>query len=521
MSEAADWDDTPEEPDWLAQERSEAARHAHDAEWLEPPSTDTPEAAKPAPAKRPKLEAVPTITAAQDTVLSALADGHRATDAGNSARLSGLAEGKIRYVHAWGKWIVYRDGRWRIDNTDALITEIAKAVPRHMFSQSIDLAGDAREHMFKWANRSESASAVASMIRLARGIPGVIVDHRDLDSHPWLLNVANGTIDLRTGELGPHDPDHLITCQAPVDYDPDATAPLWEQCIEQWQPDPAVRGFLQAVIGTAATGDPVERVFVNLGGGANGKSRFYGAVERVLGHDYAVVPHKSLLVVQRHDQHDTVKARLFGARMAVASETEAGDRLDEAKLKEITGGDFLEARRMREDPWQFKPSHTLFLHTNNRPKVRGGDEGIWRRLCLIPWAVTIPPGERDSRLADKLADEGPGILNWIIEGVRRYLDAGLVDPDVVRDATADYRADEDHLGRFIADCCILDPTARVPAGALRTAYERWCDTMGEQSQSAKAIAPLLRAKGLDSAKIGHGNVVNWLGIGLAANVDDE
>lgn len=520
MSELEDWDDTPEEPDWLAQQRSEAACYAADTEWLEPPSTGTPTPDQ-APKPRPKLEVVPTVTAAQDTDLSALADGHRATDAGNSARLAQLADGKIRYVHAWGKWIVYRDGRWRIDNTDALITEIAKAVPRHMFAQSIDLAGDTRTAMFRWANRSESASAVASMIRLARGIPGVLVDHRDLDAHPWLLNVRNGTLDLRTGELGPHDPDHLITCQAPVDYDPDAAAPLWERCVAMWQPAPAVRDFLQAVIGSAATGDPVERVFVNLGGGANGKSRFYGAVEAVLGHDYAVVPHKSLLVVQRHDQHDTVKARLFGARMAVASETEAGDRLDEAKLKEITGGDFLEARRMREDPWQFKPSHTLFLHTNNRPKVRGGDEGIWRRLCLIPWAVTIPPGERDSRLADKLADEAPGILNWIIAGTRRYLTEPLGDPDIVREATAEYRADEDHLGRFIADCCVLDPHMRVPAKALREAYERWCDTMGEQPQSAKALGPLLRAKGLDSAKMGHSNTLHWIGLGLLPEADEE
>lgn len=501
---ALDWDDENPPPHTDADAPFDLLPEDRPPSWPSPPPPSPP----------PTPQAPPTLTVVTNTDTGALADGHRATDAGNSDRLAELADGRIRYVQKWGRWIIYTAGRWRIDEGDALITEIAKQVPRHMFARSIDLSGDARDHMFKWAKRSESAAAISSAIRLARGIDGVLVDHTELDRHPWLLNVTNGTIDLRTGELGPHDPDHLITCQAPVDHDPDATSPTWDACLQMWQPDPIMRAYLAKVIGTAASGDPVEHVFINLGTGANGKGKFYGAVQAVLGPDYSVVPHKSLLIVQRHEQHDTVKARLFGARMAVAGETEAGDRLDEAKVKELTGGDLLEARRMREDPWKFAPSHSLFLHTNHRPRVRGGDEGIWRRIHLIPWDVTIPPGDRDQRLADKLQAEASGILNWIIRGCLAWQAEGLQPPAAVTEAVDTYRAEEDHVGRFLSECCVLNDTARVPARDLRAAYERWCDEVGETPWSAKALAPHLLAKGLDKAEIGHKNERHWIHVGL-------
>jgi putative DNA primase/helicase len=298
----------------------------------------------------------PRLNVTHDHVHDALADGFRGTDAGNADRFVAAVDGHARYVHAWGRWIIYdtTNGVWRIDLNDALVTEQAKGVARTMFTLAATLTGDARDALWKWAKRSESATAIANMVRLARGTPGVLVAHTELDAKPWLLNVANGTIDLQTGALQAHDPDDLLTVQAPTRYDPDATAPLWEACLERRQPDPAMRAYLQQVIGTGATGQAIEHLFVNLGPGGNGKSTFYGAVAAVLG-AYVVVPHKSLITVQRHEQHDTIKGRLFGARLAIASETDANDRIDEAKLKELTGGDLIEARRRREDRWQFLP----------------------------------------------------------------------------------------------------------------------------------------------------------------------
>ena len=345
-------------------------------------------------------------------------DGHRPTDVGNAHRLLQHAGGRIRYVHAWGKWIVYQRGRWIIDEKDALVTETAKKVAKGLYALAAKTAAkdpDEAKPIWDWALKSDTSGAIAAMIRLARGAPGILVDHEQLDADPWLLNVSNGTIDLRTGRLRDHDPADLCILQAPVAYDPDATAPLWESCVERWQPDDAVRDYVQVRAGAGATGIPTETVDVDYGCGGNGKSKFHGAVQHVLG-PYATMPHKSLIVAGRFEQHATVVADLFRKRLAVASETKQAEDLDDESVKNLTGGDRLKGRRMREDPWEFWPTHTLVMFSNHKPTVQGRDEGIWRRLRLVPWQVTIPENKRDEHLATKLQAEAPGILKWIVDG---------------------------------------------------------------------------------------------------------
>jgi hypothetical protein len=191
----------------------------------------------------------------------ALPDGYRATDVGNAARLLAIANGKIRHVHAWGKWLVYQDGRWIIDENDVLVTEDAKGVARLLFKMAATINGnkDLRERVWNWALRSETSGAISAMVRLARGAPGILVEHEQLDADPHLLNVHNGTIDLRAGTLRPHDPADLITIQCPVDYDPNAKAPLWEACVERWQPDPTVRDYVQVGPEPAPPASPPRR----------------------------------------------------------------------------------------------------------------------------------------------------------------------------------------------------------------------------------------------------------------------
>jgi putative DNA primase/helicase len=454
----------------------------------------------------------------RDDDLGVAPDGYRLTDTGHAQRFVDHTGGRVRYVHQWGRWIVYRAGRWIIDGDDALVTEAAKAVPCALMAMVPALNGDERRRVFSAAIRAESARALAAMVRLARGIPGVIIDHEELDADPAILNVLNGTIDLRTSELRPHDPADLCTQQCPVVYDPVATAPLWQACVERWQPNLEIRNYLQIEAGAGAAGYATETISIHHGDGANGKSKFFGALQHVLG-PYAVTPHKSLLVTSHHEQHPTVLASLFRGRLAVASETAVTDRLNDEQVKNLTGGDRLRVRRMREDEWAFTPSHTLVMFSNHRPDVRGQDEGIWRRLRLVPWCVTIPKEERDEHLSDKLAAEASGILLWIVEGARRYLADGLSAPEAVRAATDAYRASADTVGQFLADVVTFTPGGEVSSSALIEAHDAWCADAGVKDRGQwTRVTTRLTAGGARSKRTHGGR--RWMGIALANAVSE-
>jgi putative DNA primase/helicase len=445
-------------------------------------------------------------------------DGQRPTDVGNANRLLVHANGLIRYVHAWGKWIVYQHGRWIVDEKDALVTEKAKQVARNLYklaAKTTQANPDEAKQIWAWALKSDTAGHIAAMIRLARGVDGLLVNHEDLDADPWILNCANGTVDLRTGELCPHDPADLCTLQVPVDYDPEATAPLWDACLKRWQPDDQVRDYLQLRAGAGATGIPTETVDIDYGEGGNGKSKFHGAVQQVLG-PYATVPHKSLLVSGRFEQHPTVIADLFRKRLAVASETKAAEVLNDEQVKNLTGGDRLSGRRMREDPWGFWPTHTLVMFSNHKPNVQGRDEGIWRRIRLVPWTVTIPADERDEGLAVKLQAEAPGILRWIVEGARRFHDAGkLQPPEVVLAATAAYRDDEDVVGRFVNEVLEFGPHVYCFSSDIKAELEAWCNENDFNVPRMNEIATALIEHGATNGgrhKIQGKRSTKWTGV---------
>lgn len=454
-------------------------------------------------------------------------DGYRLTDAGNSRRLVDLCPGCFKYAHAWDRWLVYRHGVWMIDENNALITEQAKGVARGLFKLAITITDSkVREWIFRWAGRSESSGAIAAMVKLARGIRGVIVEHEELDADPDILNVANGTVDLRTGELRPHDPADLCTKQIDVDYRPDARASRWESCLETWQPDPEMRDYLQLEAGAATTGYSTEGLSVHYGAGANGKSRFWGAISDTLG-DYATVPHKSLIVAQRHDEHGTETAKLFRKRLAVASETDSGAKLADEKVKNLTGNDRLTGRRMREDPWEFQPSHTLILFSNHKPQVQGQDEGIWRRLRLVPWTVTIPEPDRDEHLDQKLRHVyvEEAILAWIVAGARRYLTEGFTPPDAVRAATAEYRAHEDTARRAVTELLTItgDRGDWQWSADIIEAIDDWATSQGLDPPRIEQIADILRAEGCTSKrrKIGAQRGMTWSGMVFSSEVIAE
>src|SRR5215217_2423673 len=445
------------------------------------------------------------------------------TDLGNAERLVTRHGDDLRYCHPWGKWLAWDGRRWAVDATGEVERRAVETVASIYIEAANANDKDERKVIARHAERSEARRAIDAMIALARSRPGVPIMPDDLDDDPWALNTASGTVDLRTGNLRSHDRSDLITKITPVEYDLDAQAPIFKRFMERILPQEAVRGFLQRAVGYAATGVAREEMLPILHGrGANGKSTLTGVLLEALG-DYAIQAAPDLLMLKK-GAHPTELADLFGARFVVCMENEEGRRLAESLVKHITGRDRIKARRMREDFWEFDPTHTVFLGTNHRPEVRGTDHAIWRRLKLIPFDVTIPEAEQDKTLPEKLRSELRGILAWVVRGCIEYQRHGLGEPDQVRDATRGYRSDMDALAAFFEDRCAIHPRAKVPATQLYKAYQEWCAESGESDESQRRFGGRLQERGFISFRYTagpHRDRKGWRGIGLRDDHHDD
>lgn len=451
---------------------------------------------------------------------SASADGRPdpRTDTANARRFVELHGERVRYVGTWGKWFVWDGKRWRMDDIGRaleLTAAVAHAIRREAASAK---TGEERGVLWNWAKASESRERRMAMLALAAVDPAVAITHEVLDQRPMLLNVENGTLDLATGELREHRREDLLSKCAPVKYDSDAAAPTWNVFLERVLPDEAVRLFVQRAVGATLTGDVGDQVFHFChGGGANGKSVFLRTLQALLG-PYATQAPSELLVATKHRGHPTELADLFGRRMVVAVEIGAGLRLDEPRVKQLTGGDLVACRRMREDWWSFSPTHKLWIAANHRPVIRGTDEAIWRRVLLIPFAVTIPPDERDPDLLEKLVAELPGILNWAIDGCLVWQRDGLRPPEQVLAATARYREEQDALGDFLSSRCSRVAGARVGAKQLYDDYVAWCAEAGEEPVSGTLFGRMLVERGFEKSKAG---TIIYHGLKLLEAADDD
>jgi len=447
------------------------------------------------------------------------ADGYHYTDAGNSRRFADLHGHEARYVVTWGQWIVWDGRRWATDHGHRLVIEMAKDVPRHLWHQISNTVGADRKRLATWASRSEMAPTLKATVELAAGMTGIRTRHDELDTNPWSFNVANGTLHLMTGELLPHDPANLITHISPIHFDRSATCPEWTRFLERVVPDPDVRRYLQRLFGYSLTGHVEEQILpMVIGPGANGKSVLFTILRKLAG-EYGTPAPRDLLLAQRHEPHPTSVATLFGKRVATAVETEAGSQLAEAKVKELTGGDELTARRMREDFWSFIPTHQLWLAANHRPVVHGGDSAIWRRIRVIPFEVVIPPAERDPGLLDRLLLELPGILAWAVEGASQWaLGGGLGEtPEAVDIATSQYQGEQDVVGQFLDSCSyVVAPGRWTPAGELREDFQRWVQVNGLDTMTTQEFAEAMRSRGCASGKKSEKRVWNGVGKRLQA-----
>lgn len=438
------------------------------------------------------------------------------SDIANAERIVAWHGADLRHCHAWGKWLAWDGRRWLVDDTGGA-TRRAVETTRRLLAEALEehdraaraLAADPEDERAKaklsaakkrvaWAISSQNARRLSSMLSVASSSEEVVIQHDRLDADPWLLNVANGTIDLRLGELRPHAREDLITKIAPVAFEPGASCPTWEAFIRTAMGDrEELISFLARVVGYALTGSTREHVLgFFFGGGRNGKSTFLGTLHHLLG-DYATPASRGLLFRSNHQRHPTELAALCGARFVTCSEIEQGRAFDEALLKDLTGGDPITARHMQEDFWKFTPTHKLFLAGNHKPTVRGDDEGIWRRMRLVPFTVTIPPEQVDRTLPERLREELPGILAWAVRGCLEWQAKGLGEPKEVLEATAEYREESDPIGEFLSLRCILDPIAKAPRAAIRAAYDDYAKENGVRSPlAAKAFGDALRKRGV-------------------------
>lgn len=432
------------------------------------------------------------------------------TDVGNAERFEAFAGERFRYVHPWGAWIWYDGTRWQRD-TDGEAVRSARDTLRATAAEAGTLPDeDERESLNKHALDSESASRLTAMLTLAQSLLPVATEALDADND--LLNCANGTVDLRTGALRPHDRADRITRKSPVAYDPAAACPLWDAFLDRVLGGSAeLVGFLQRAVGYSLTGHTSEQVLLLLYGiGANGKSTFLETLRALLG-DYATQADFTTFLKREGEGVRNDLARLVGARFVSAVEAEAGKPLAEALVKQLTGGDTITARFLFREFFDFRPAFKLWLAANHKPQISGGDHGIWRRIRLVPFTVTIPEGERDPQLTAKLQRELPGILAWAVRGAVAWRAGGLGAPPEVQAATASYRDEMDALGPFLEEAVVPAAHARVTARDLYEAYEAWCASNGERPRSQKSFAMGLRERGFEAVK-GAKGVRCWAGL---------
>jgi putative DNA primase/helicase len=438
--------------------------------------------------------------------------GYNLTDLGNAERFISQHGEDVRYCYAWSRWLVFTGARWERDESGH-VHRLAKETVRGIYHEAAAAADEERRKaLAKHAARSEAETKIRAMLELAKSEAPIAPD--ELDAAPWLLNASNGTIDLRTGELREHRREDLITKLIPVEYDPKATAPTWAAALERTLPSPTLRAFFKKLCGYAITGDVSEHILAVLyGTGANGKSTILNALLEVAG-DYGMQAAPDLLVAKK-GAHPTEVADLFGKRLVASIEVEDGRRLAESLVKQLTGGDKVRARRMRQDFWQFDPTHKVFMAVNHKPEVRGTDTAIWRRIRLIPFTETIPPAEQDKKLPEKLRAELSGILAWAVEGCLEWRREGLQAPDEVRKATGQYRSEMDVIGAFLQDECEIGLDYREPFTIVYKRYEEWCEDGGERAETRRKFNARLKERGgFEARRSGPGGSNEWHGLRL-------
>lgn len=483
----------------------------------------SPEAIRAAVAAENQASCVPPLDADEvERIASSIlryepGSEHAETELGNSRRLVDAMDGNARYEPASRDWFVWNGRYWARDVEGEIIRMGKSVVDGLLASAKLGHDPETLKRRVAFAHKSQSAARIAAMIDLAKSEPGVPIKFEALDRQPHLLNVANGIVDLRTGELLPHDRSAFTTHMIDLDYDPAATCPAFEHFVaEVLSHDSDLVEYVQRVIGYAATGDTREQCFFVLHGeGANGKSTFLNVIRAVLGSYAKHTPTETLIAKTGGASNDL--ARLAGTRFVTASEANADQRLADGLLKQITGDEPIVCRYLFKEFISFRPSFKTFLATNQLPQVNGSDPAIWRRIRTLPFTRVFTAEEQDRELSDKLAAERVGILAWIIRGAVNWYQNGLPTPVAVAEANSEYRSEMDSVGQFIDERCETAADVAVSTSTLYERYRHHCNDNGRSPVSLTMFGRTLSSRGYPAEKRG-GGVKYRVGLKLRANL---
>lgn len=448
------------------------------------------------------------------------------TEMGNAERLVHRNGDDLKYCIEFEEWLIWDGKTWNEDRKKQIERAAIKTF-REMYNEAANEQDEYRRNkLIKWAQSSEKSSVFLNSIDRAKAMLPISQD--ELNSDKYKLNCLNGVIDLKTGKLLPHDRKYLMSKNAHITYDPKASCPTWISFLESIMKDEEgnvkdeLIQFLQKAIGYTLTGDISEQVvFFLWGTGRNGKSTFINIVKEILG-DYGKQTNSDTFTSKANEGSGINNdiARLVGSRFVSAVESEDGQKLSESLIKQLTGGEPIMARFLRKEFFEFTPEFKIFFTTNHKPIVKGDDEGIWRRIRLIPFTVTIPKEEVDKQLPEKLQHELPGILRWAVEGCLKWQEEGLGEPADVKNATDEYKDEMDLLSSFIDECCVSIPNAKVQVKDLHKRYLEWAEENSEYPMKLRSFSSRIAMRGFNKRK-STGNRSFFFGIGLVEEYKDE
>lgn len=462
------------------------------------------------------------------------------TDLGNAERFVARFGHEFKWAEGEG-WLVWDGKRWSRDAANGKLLKASHATMRAIQNEAeaIRVSGDDfivkepkngpkvlwSDVIAKWGRDSESNSRMSKLREHAA--PDCEVDVQALDADPYKINVLNGTLVMNKETDGdyitlhPHDPDNLITHLAPVEYDPKAACPVYDRFLERVLPKEENRRFLHQWGGLSLTGDVSEQILAFFyGNGKNGKSTLLNAWAHVAG-DYGKTIDISTFLNESRTraggQPTPDLARLTGVRFLRTSEPEKGAKLAEGLVKLATGGEPMLVRHLNQPFFEFLPQFKLTISGNYKPVIQGADEGIWRRVRLIPWLVQIPEAEMDKYLGVKLEREAQGIFNRLLDGLRDWADEGLVEPDDVTEATKAYRDESDPLGRFLGHCVEAAPGERVQSSVMFATFKAWGTVNDGPDWSNKGFSAAMSDRGFAKKQ---SDVMWWLNVRLKKRADD-